>query len=153
MAYVSQADKKRLAPAIKAVLKKYDMKGSIAVRNHRTLVVKLRSGRIDFAPYMRDNDQYIDVNVYWIDTHYNGVARDFLNELLDAMKGSEYFNDDDAMTDYFSRSHYTDIEVGAWNKPYTFMGSNIPTELRVDSTQAANIVEHTVERTVEDIVF
>jgi len=153
MAYVSQADKKRLAPAIKAVLKKYDMKGSIAVRNHRTLVVKLRSGRIDFAPYMRDNDQYIDVNVYWIDTHYNGVARDFLNELLDAMKGSEYFNDDDAMTDYFSRSHYTDIEVGAWNKPYTFMGCNIPTELRVDSTQAANIVEHTVERSVEDIVF
>jgi len=153
MAYVSQADKKRLAPAIKAVLKKYDMKGSIAVRNHRTLVVKLRSGRIDFAPYMHARDTYIDVNVYWIDTHYNGVARDFLNELLDAMKGSEYFNDDDAMTDYFSRSHYTDIEVGAWNKPYTFMGSNIPTELRVDSTQAANIVEHTVERSVEDIVF
>ena len=153
MAYVSQADKKRLAPAIKAVLKKYDMKGTIAVRNHRTLVVKLRSGRIDFAPYMHDNDQYIDVNVYWIDTHYNGVARDFLNELLDAMKGSEYFNDDDAMTDYFSRSHYTDIEVGAWNKPYTFMGCNIPTELRADSTQAANIVERTVERSVEDIVF
>jgi len=42
MAYVSQADKKRLAPGIKAVLKKYDMKGTIAVRNHRTLVVKLR---------------------------------------------------------------------------------------------------------------
>ena len=106
---------------------------------------------------MHARDTYIDVNVYWIDTHYNGVARDFLNELLDAMKGSEYFNDDDAMTDYFSRSHYTDIEVGAWNKPYTFMGSNIPTELRVDSTQAANIVECTVERSVErsveDIVF
>ena len=149
MAYVSQADKKRLAPGIKAVLSKYDMKGTIAVRNHRTLVVKLRSGRIDFAPYMRENDRYLDVNVYWIDTHYNGVARDFLNELLDAMKGDQYFNDDDAMTDYFSRSHYTDIEVGAWDKPYVFMGSNIPTELRVDASAAANIVE----RSVEDIVF
>lgn len=149
MAYVSQADKKRLAPAIKAVLKKYDMKGTIAVRNHRTLVVKLRSGRIDFAPYMRDRDTYIDVNVYWIDSHYTGVARDFLNELLAAMKGDRYFNDDDAMTDYFSRSHYTDIEVGAWNKPYVFMGTPVPTELRVDSTRAANIVE----RTVEDRVF
>lgn len=149
MAYVSQADKKRLAPAIKAVLKKYDMKGTIAVRNHRTLVVKLRSGRIDFAPYMRDRDTYIDVNVYWIDSHYTGVARDFLNELLAAMKGDRYFNDDDAMTDYFSRSHYTDIEVGAWNKPYVFMGTPVSTELRVDSTRAANIVE----RSVEDIVF
>ena len=149
MAYVSQADKKRLAPAIKAVLSKYDMKGTIAVRNHRTLVVKLRSGRIDFAPYMHARDTYIDVNVYWIDTHYNGVARDFLNELLAAMQGDKWFCDDDAMTDYFSRSHYTDIEVGAWNKPYVFMGSNIPTELRVDASAAANIVE----RTVEDIVF
>jgi hypothetical protein len=98
---------------------------------------------------MHARDTYIDVNVYWIDTHYNGVARDFLNELLDAMKGDQYFNDDDAMTDYFSRSHYTDIEVGAWNKPYTFMGTPVSTELRVDSTQAANIVE----RSVEDIVF
>lgn len=142
MAYVSQADKKRLAPAIKAVLKKYDMKGSIAVRNHRTLVVKLRSGRIDFAPYMHARDTYIDVNVYWIDTHYNGVARDFLNELLDAMKGDKYFNDDDAMTDYFHRSHYIDINIGGgWNKPYTFMGSNIPAELRSNPSKTANIIE------------
>ena len=148
MAYVSQADKKRLAPGIKAVLKKYDMKGTIAVRNHRTLVVKLRSGRIDFSPYMHARDTHIDVNVYWIDSHYRGVARDFLNELLDAMKGDQYFNDDDAMTDYFSRSHYTDIEVGAWNKPYVFMGTPVPTDLRVDSTRAANIVERTPERIV-----
>ena len=148
MAYVSQADKKRLAPGIKAVLAKYDMKGTIAVRNHRTLVVKLRSGRIDFSPYMHARDTHIDVNVYWIDSHYRGVARDFLNELLDAMKGDQYFNDDDAMTDYFSRSHYTDIEVGAWNKPYVFMGTPVPTELRVDSTRAANIVERTPERIV-----
>ena len=148
MAYVSQADKKRLAPGIKAVLKKYDMKGTIAVRNHRTLVVKLRSGRIDFSPYMHARDTHIDVNVYWIDSHYRGVARDFLNELLDAMKGDQYFNDDDAMTDYFSRSHYTDIEVGAWNKPYVFMGTPVPTEIRVDSTRAANIVERTPERIV-----
>ena len=34
MAYVSQKDKAELAPGIKAVLKKYKMKASIAVRNH-----------------------------------------------------------------------------------------------------------------------
>ena len=34
------------------------------------------------------------------------------------MKGPKYFNNDDAMTDYFHRSHYTDINVGKWNKPY-----------------------------------
>ncbi len=118
MAYVSKDDKARLAPGIKAVLKKYNMKGTISVRNHSTLTVKVTAGEIDFSEYMR-NDAYIDVNVYWIDTHYSGVARDFLNELLDAMKGDRYFNNDDAMTDYFHRSHFTDIEIGrAWNKPY-----------------------------------
>jgi hypothetical protein len=34
------------------------------------------------------------------------------------MEGPNFFNNDDAMTDYFSRSHYTDINVGKWNKPY-----------------------------------
>ena len=48
MAYVSQQLKKELAPSIKSVLKKYKMKGSIAVDNHSTLVVNLKSGAIDF---------------------------------------------------------------------------------------------------------
>ena len=44
MAYVSKQDKAELAPGIKAVLKKYSMKGSISVRNHSTLVVKISQG-------------------------------------------------------------------------------------------------------------
>ena len=46
MAYVSQEMKKQLAPAIKAVLKKHNMKGSIAVRHHSTLVVNIKEGAI-----------------------------------------------------------------------------------------------------------
>ena len=116
MAYVSQEDKKQLAPAIKAVLKKYNMKGSIAVRHHSTLVVNIKEGAIKFpdAPY----GDYIQVNTYWIDDHYKGIARKFLNEQLDAMKGPSYFNNDDSQTDYFSRSHYTDINIGGFKKPY-----------------------------------
>ena len=140
MAYVSQADKKELAPAIKAVLNKYGMKGTIAVRHHSTLVVTVKSGAIDFSDYMR-GEAYIDVNPYWIDQHYSGIARDFLNELLDAMKGPNYFNHDDAMTDYFHRSHYTDICIGtAWNKPYTYMPNSIPDALKVNPGKPAYIV-------------
>ena len=120
MAYISQADKKELAPAIKAVLKKYGMKGSIGIRNYSTLVVNIKQGKIDFTGNYTHGDNYIQVNEYWIDDHYaeNPTARDFLKELLAAMKGPKYFNDDDAMTDYFHRSHYTDINIGKWNKPY-----------------------------------
>lgn len=137
MAYVSQADKKSLAPAIKAVLNKYNMKGSISIRNHSTLCVTIKSGAIDFDI----RDAYEDVNVYWIDQHYAGVQRAFLNELLDAMKGPSYFCEDDAQTDYFSRSHYTDITIGsAWNKPYTYMPNSIPAELRADASKPAYII-------------
>ena len=117
MAYVSQKDKAELAPAIKKVLNKYGMKGSISIRHHSSLVVTLQSGSIDFGEYTH-GDGYIQVNTYHIDSHYRGKAKAFLTELLAAMKGPDYFNNDDAMTDYFHRSHYTDINVGRWNKPY-----------------------------------
>jgi hypothetical protein len=117
MAYVSQDKKAQLAPAIKAVLKKYDMKGSIAIRHHSTLVVNIKQGSIDFGDYSH-GDRYIQVNTYWIDSHYEGKARDFLNELKAAMEGPDFFNEDDAQTDYFHRSHYIDINIGNWNKPY-----------------------------------
>lgn len=143
MAYVSQEDKKKLSPAIKAVLKKYGMKASIAVRHHSTLVVNIKSGDLDILgawkqSALEDNkyDRYdpsdverlnyrlqathIDVNTHWIDEAYapDKKVLDFLNELKTAMEGPEFFNHDDGMTDYFHRSHYVDINVGSWNKPY-----------------------------------
>lgn len=142
MAYVSKQDKAELAPKIKLVLKKYDMKGSISVRHHSSLVVTLQSGAIDFGDYSHGNG-YIQVNTYWIDDHYTGIAKAFLTELLVAMKGPNYFNNDDAMTDYFSRSHYTDINVGKWNKPYVLVkGSkiNVHESLRADPTKEAYMV-------------
>lgn len=114
MAYVSQDMKKALAPTIKAVLKKYGMKGSIGVSNHSTLVVTVTEGKIDFD-MKRD---YLQVNHYWIDKNYDGVARDFLTELADAMRGPEFYDHSDLMTDYFSVSHYININLGRFSKPY-----------------------------------
>ena len=117
MAYVSQDDKSKLAPAIKKVLSKYGMKGSISIRHHSTLVVTLQSGAIDFKDYSH-GDGYIQVNTYHIDSHYTGKAKAFLNELLAAMKGPGWFDKSDSMTDYFHVKHYCDINVGKYNKPY-----------------------------------
>ena len=122
MAYVSQEMKKELAPQIKAVLKKYGMKGSIAVRHHMSLVVNIKSGKLDIlgalgaSEYERD---YVQVNPYWIEENYdNPKVVAFLTELKEAMEGPNFFCHDDSMTDYFHRSHYIDINVGQWNKPY-----------------------------------
>ena len=116
MAYVSQTDKKELSVGIKKVLKKYGMKGNIGVKNHMSLYVDVMEGPIDFD--FSHGEGYSQVNTYWIDDHYKGIAKQFLNELLAEMKGTKYYNNDNAMFDHFDRSHYTDINIGKWNKPY-----------------------------------
>ena len=113
MAYASQEMKKQLTPGIKAVLKKYKVKGSISIRDHMALVVTLKQGAVDFGVSERD------VNTYWIDHNYQGTARNFLNELKTAMQGPDFYNNDDSQTDYFDRSHYITISLGKYNMPYT----------------------------------
>ena len=116
MAYISQQDKKELAPAIKAVLQKYGMKGSIAIKHHFSLVVNIQSGPLDFDH--THGDGYTQVNTFHIDTFYTGDARQFLTELLTAMKGDKWFDKSDIQSDYFHTAYYCNINIGKWNKPY-----------------------------------
>lgn len=115
MAYMSQEHKAKLAPAIKAICKKYNIKASLAVRNHSTLALNVKQGDIDFG------GDRIQVNPYWYQDHYEGRAKDFLSEVIPAMYGPEYFDHSDAMTDYFHCSHYIDVNIGQWNKPYALV--------------------------------
>lgn len=131
MAYISQEDKKAMAPAIKAVLNKYGMKGSISIDNNSTLVVRVKSGVLDIfgnynrvaesKPHDRNNrvvSDYMDVNCYWIESNYDGEVQQFLEELTAALKGERFFDDSDSQTDYFHCSHYVQIAIGRWDKPY-----------------------------------
>lgn len=132
MAYVSQEMKKELATGIKAVLKKYDMKGTISINNHMTLVVTLQEGPLNFEGLdargrrifyeATDGRFYSQVNTYHIDKFYSGEAADFLNELVAAMKGKtsrgEWYDKTDAMIDYFDIAYYVNVNVGKWNKGY-----------------------------------
>ena len=136
MAYMNQERKAELAPSIKAVLKKYGVKGSIAVRNYSTLVVNIKSGKLDIlenwyqkaiekGPRNNYSDEikkpsYIQVNQFYIDKTYTGKVKDFLVELYSAMKGDDWYDRSDIMTDYFDTAYYMDIKVGDWDKPYSF---------------------------------
>ena len=137
MAYMNQDKKATIAPAIKAVLKKYGIKGTLAVRNHSTLVLNIKSGSIDFVEnfistdanvmhgrkmsqdqidYLRKN-QSMDVNPYWYKEHFSGKAKSFLSELLPIMNNGNHDNSD-IQTDYFDVGWYVDVNIGKWNKPY-----------------------------------
>lgn len=126
MAYMSQDRKKELSIGIKAALKKYGVKASIAVRHHSTLVVNIRSSAIDFAssrvvkPSQIGRSEWTgseQINPYWIKDHWTGKALEFLTELQAAMNVGNH-NNSDIMSDYHDVGWYMDINIGRWNKPY-----------------------------------
>ena len=124
------AEKKAtIAELVKPILKKYGIKGSLSVSNHSSICLNIKSGPIDIIGNYNatvaehpDNyhvaKDYLQVNVYWIQDHFTGVAREFLSEAVTALKGAGYYNNSDAMTDYFDVAYYFEINVGRWNKPY-----------------------------------
>tara|TARA_Y100001963_G_scaffold128274_1_gene182402 strand:+ start:848 stop:1222 length:375 start_codon:yes stop_codon:yes gene_type:complete len=119
MAYVSQELKKELAVGIKKVLKKYKVKGSIAVRHHSTLVVNLKSGAVDFQKdYLSDQKVHYSINPYHYQSHFEGKAKAFLTELEAAIKSDKWFDKSDIMTDYFHTAYYWDVNIGKFNKDY-----------------------------------
>ena len=102
MPYVSQKDKKELAVEIKKVLKKYGMKRNIGVRNHMSLYVDVMSAPIDFGKGSH-GDGY-SPSQYLLDARtLQGNCLQISKKNFDAMKGTKYFNHDDAMTDYFHK--------------------------------------------------
>jgi hypothetical protein len=143
MAYVSQEEKKELSVGIKRVLKKYNVKGTIGVHHRSTIVVRLRSGDLDILgnywedytkrvergqiePWnqRKEKPTYLDVNHHSVDRIYTGEVLNFFNELIAEMKGKDFFDETDIMTDYFHCSHYLNIEVGHYTneKPYIYNG-------------------------------
>lgn len=134
MAYMNQETKAKLAPKIKAVLKKYKLKGSLSVRNHLTLCLTVKSGAIDFLGELQPAPEHarlprwttrtrdfgyghLNVNPYHYQNHFTGTALKFLSEVIPAMNVGNHDNSD-PMTDYFDVGWYVDVNIGKWNKPY-----------------------------------
>ena len=147
MAYMSQENKAKLTPGIKAVLKKFGMKGTIGVNNHSTLVCNVSEGPLDIIGnmyeiamkkpdtfYARDNapmPKYLQVNPYWISENYSGKVREFVQALKDAMDVGNH-DRSDIQTDYFDVGWYIDINIGKWNKPFLCTGS-VPSTVVADA--------------------
>lgn len=131
MAFMSQEKKAEIAPLLKAICKKYNVQASVAVRNHSTLVLNIKSGKLDFIGNSnkvianRPGDfrggspakTHMSVNPYWYHEHFDGKCKDFLTEVITAMNKGNH-DRSDIQSDYFDVGWYTDVNVGAWNKPY-----------------------------------
>jgi len=134
MAYMNQERKAKIVAAVKPILAKYGVKGTFKC-DRLAITLRMASGKIDFIADQPDssvqygqwvtNDkdakrkQYsFDVNPYWYQEHYTGISKQFLDELIPAMKAADYYDRSDAMTDYFDTAYYYHVKVGSWDKPY-----------------------------------
>lgn len=130
MAYMSQSKKAELTPNIKAVLKKYGMQGSIAVRNHSSLEVNIRKGKLDIfanaakTAHAKRNGRIVNPDAtHFSLVHYNQLelfsddVAQFLTELYHAMMVGNH-DRSDSMSDYFDVGWYISINFGKWDRPY-----------------------------------
>ena len=133
-AFMNQDRKKVIAQAVKPVLAKYGVKGSLKVRNHMTIVLTIKEGKLDF---WNDRNReafrgsladmfpgHLDVNPYHHQTHYTGQSKAFFAEVFQALKAADWYDKSDAMVDYFNTAYYMDVQVGKWDKPYVLRGSS-----------------------------
>ena len=134
MAYMNQERKAKITKILKPILAKYKVKGSLSVRNHSTIVLTLKSGAIDFignSNRVCGNDfyqvqrgfkptttGYDQVNPYWFQDHYDGDAKAFLTEAFKALKSADWYDESNAMIDYFNTAYYVDVNIGKWDTPY-----------------------------------
>lgn len=131
MAYMSQEKKAKIAPVVKAICAKYGIKASMSVHNHTSLNLNIKSGKIDFIGNtnrvtaerpggFRNGSpakDHIQVNEFWYHEHFDGVARDFLKEVIAALNTGNHDNSD-SQIDYFDVGWYLHVNVGSWDKPY-----------------------------------
>lgn len=135
MAYMNQEKKALIAPAIKTLLNAYSLKGSLSVENHSTLNLNIKSGSLDFIGNFNDIQTTrsmtdwqrvvakgsLSVNQYYVEDHYSGEVKEFLIKAVNALKSAGWYDNSDAMTDYFDTAYYFHINIGKWDNPYKLL--------------------------------
>ena len=137
MAFMSQEKKAKITPAVKVICKKYNVKASLAVHNHMTLALNIKSSPIDFIGnsntvcgadfyqvaqgFKPNTSGSSQINPYHFQNHYDGVALAFLTEVMAAMNVGNH-DRSDSHRDYFDVGWYVDVNIGKWDAPYQVLG-------------------------------
>lgn len=139
---MSQEKKKAIAPKIQKLAKAYGVKCSLAVQHHSTIIMNIRSGKLDFIENYNENireankfklyeqgrmtqesDGYIQVMSLSLDDRFSGKCLSFLEQANEILYGAGYYNNTDSQIDYFDVAYYVRINIGSWNKPYQLIDS------------------------------
>ncbi len=126
MAYIDANDVAAIRKELKAAFPgwKFGVRkgaGSLSVD------VTVLQGTVDFSENLQNG--YCQVNQYWINDHWKDeAARTVLNRINEIMHhapgragGKKFYDNSDAMIDYFDTAFSTHLQIGAWNKNYALV--------------------------------
>ena len=120
MAYISKED----VQAIRAELKQAFPKWKFSVRKGSgslSVDVNIMQGTCAF-----EGREYAQVNNYWIRDHWQDEddceallkIDEIMHNAPGRAGGRVYFDESDAMTDYFHTAFYTHMQIGSWDRKY-----------------------------------
>lgn len=140
MAYMSQERKKTISTALKPILAKYKIKGTLSVHHHSTINLTILESHLDFIgnyeEVLRGNHyrmsqacnqslgdevvfdfKNLEITHSFQIEHFNGVCASFLKEVREAINLGNH-DRSDSQTDYFDVGWYSSIRIGRWDTPY-----------------------------------
>ncbi len=125
MAYITAQDVKAIREELKTAFPKWKFsvrKGSGSL----SVDVTILRGTVDFSENFLGR-RHCQVNQYWIDSHWTDLeakeALKRINEIMHNAPGRadprrKFYDNSDAMTDYFDTAFYTHLSIGQWDKDY-----------------------------------
>ena len=117
MAYINTQDVAKIRNALKIAFP--DFKFSVRKQNGGLSVdVAIVSGPIDLSSDIPHGNGYAQLNPYYLERYEWTKFYEAVDMVVRLAPSKKYYNNSDAMTDYFDVAFYYHINVGAWNKPY-----------------------------------
>jgi hypothetical protein len=127
MAFMNQENKARLAVEIAKVMPT-GWKYSLAVKHHSTLVLTIRQANVDLigdnisaVRHSQGRPTHINLNEHNLQGEYSGKLLKIFESIRGAMMVGNH-DRSDIQSDYFDVGWYIDINIGAWDSQFTFVG-------------------------------
>lgn len=113
MAYIDTPTVKKIRAALKKEFP--TVKFSVRRSDYSKLYVSVMKSDLFDDGYVSTMNQYKTDN----NKHFNDDQNAFINNIDKIIKTTgDYYDDSDAMTDYFDTAFYYDIQIGQYDKPH-----------------------------------
>ena len=123
MSQISKEHKLKIANDLKAILKGINLKYSLTVRDHKTLVMTIHSGPIDFigeydpewTRFLKSDPKddgpppYMKINVLYYYKYFIGESLRIIDTILKTLCEGNHKN---------CHPNYVEVNLGTWKKPY-----------------------------------